>query len=168
MADTTTDAQSIPSVEPEAQTTATLSKAGSDPMAVLQAALSDALQQAASNRDGYLRVAAEMENLRKRAQRDVENAHKFGLERILAELLPVRDSLETGVAAADQTAAGLKEGMDLTLKLLVATLGRFGVSELAPARGGCSIPTCMRRWQRRRCQGWPRGRCCRRCRKATC
>lgn len=111
-----------------------------DPVAVdaeaeLKAALAEAQQQAFQNRDGYLRMAAELDNLRKRSQRDLENAHKFALERFLMELLPVRDSLEMGIAAADTPAGGLKEGMDMTLKLLATALERSGVSELSPAKG---------------------------------
>ena len=61
---------------------------GVDAEAELKAALAEAQQQASQNRDGYLRMAAELDNLRKRSQRDLENAHKFALERFLAELLP--------------------------------------------------------------------------------
>lgn len=106
-----------------------------DLQAELQSALAEAQKQAEQNRDGYLRMAAELDNLRKRSQRDLENAHKFALERFLLELLPVRDSLEMGIAAADSTAAGLKEGMDMTLKLLDAALDRAGVSEVDPVKG---------------------------------
>jgi molecular chaperone GrpE len=106
-----------------------------DLRAELQAALAEAQQQAAQNRDGYLRMAAELDNLRKRTQRDLENAHKFALERFLVELLPVRDSLEMGIAAADSTTDSLKEGMDMTLKLLVSALEHAGVNEVNPAKG---------------------------------
>jgi molecular chaperone GrpE len=106
-----------------------------DAPAELKAALAEAQQQAAQNRDGYLRMAAELDNLRKRTQRDLENAHKFALERFLAELLPVRDSLEMGIAAADNTPAGLKQGMEMTLKLLAASLERAGLSEVNPVKG---------------------------------
>jgi molecular chaperone GrpE len=106
-----------------------------DTQAELKSALAEAQQQAAQNRDGYLRMAAELDNLRKRSQRDLENAYKFALERFLTELLPVRDSLELGIAAADSNAAGLKEGMEMTLKLLVTALERAGVTEVNPAKG---------------------------------
>ena len=109
--------------------------AATDAEAELKAALAEAQQQAAQNRDGYLRMAAELDNLHKRTHRDLENAHKFALERFLGELLPVRDSLEMGIAAADTAAAGLKEGVNMTLKLLVTALERSGVSELNPAKG---------------------------------
>ncbi len=85
------------------------------------------------NWDKYVRAAAELENVRKRATRDVENAHKFALERFCTELLAVKDSLEMGVAAADKAdAQSLLEGKEATLKLLSATMERFGVVELDP------------------------------------
>lgn len=83
--------------------------------------------------DKYLRAAAELENVRKRAARDVENAHKFALERFCTELLAVKDSLEMGLAAGDNADVGsLLEGKEATLKLLTATMERFGVVELNP------------------------------------
>ncbi len=112
-----------------------------DPLAELQAALTEAQHQAAQNRDRYLRMAAELDNLRKRTQRDLENAHKFALERFLTELLPVKDSLEMGIAAADAgQVAAIREGMDMTLKLLAMVLDRFGVREVNPARGEAFDP----------------------------
>lgn len=83
--------------------------------------------------DKYLRAAAELDNVRKRAAKDVENARKFALERFASELLPVRDSLEMGLASTDQAdAAHLREGSLATLKQLAATLERFGVTEVDP------------------------------------
>ncbi len=111
-----------------------------DPQGALQAALADATHQAAENRDAYLRMAAELDNLHKRRQRDLENAHKFALERFMQELLPVKDSLELGVAAAGKSADGVKQGMDMTLKLLATILERFGASEVNPAKGEAFNP----------------------------
>ncbi|MGH8283978.1 MAG: nucleotide exchange factor GrpE, partial [Gammaproteobacteria bacterium] len=111
-----------------------------DQVAELRAALADAQQQATQNRDGYLRVAAELDNLHKRSQRDLENAHKFALERFLQELLPVKDSLEIGIAAADTSTNGLKQGMEMTLKLLATVFERFGISEVNPAAGEAFNP----------------------------
>ena len=83
--------------------------------------------------DRYLRAAAELENVRKRASRDVEKAHKFALERFCSELLAVKDSLEMGLAAADKAdVQSLLAGKEATLKLLTATMERFGVAELNP------------------------------------
>jgi len=64
---------------------------------------------------------------------DVENAHKFALDRFVGELLPVLDSLELGLEAADTAGAdSLREGMDLTLKKFQAVLEKFGVSVIEP------------------------------------
>lgn len=89
--------------------------------------------KADENWDRYLRAAAEMENVRKRAIRDVENARKFALENFGRELLAVKDSLEMGIAAADSAdAESLLTGSEATLKLLAGTLERFGVTEIDP------------------------------------
>ncbi len=96
-------------------------------------ALAELKALADENYDKYLRAAAELENVRKRATRDVENAHKFALERFCSELLAVKDSLEMGLAAADKAdAQSLLEGKKATLKLLTATMERFGLVELNP------------------------------------
>ncbi len=96
-------------------------------------ALADLKALADENYDKYLRAAAELENVRKRATRDVENAHRFALERFCTELLAVKDSLEMGLAAADKAdAQSLLEGKQATLKILTATMERFGVVELNP------------------------------------
>lgn len=85
------------------------------------------------NWDKYVRSVAELDNVRKRSARDVEKARKFALERFSTELLAVRDSLELGLAAADQSdVAALREGSEATLKLLTATMERFGVVEVDP------------------------------------
>lgn len=85
------------------------------------------------NWDKYLRTAAELENVRKRAARDVEHAHRFALERFAVDLLAVCDSLEMALAAeGEPSVESLKEGSEATLKLLAATMQRFGVEELNP------------------------------------
>lgn len=85
------------------------------------------------NWEKYLRAAAELENVRKRAARDVENARKYALERFCGELLDVRDSLEIGLAAADEADEhALREGSEATLKQLSSTMERFGVVEVDP------------------------------------
>ena len=96
-------------------------------------ALAELKAVADENWDKYVRAAAELENVRKRALRDVENAHRFALERFCTELLAVKDSLEMGLAAADKAdAQSLLDGKKATLKLLTATMERFGVVELNP------------------------------------
>ena len=96
-------------------------------------ALAEAQARADENWNLYLRAAAELENVRKRAVRDVENAHRFALENFGRELLAVVDSLEMGLAAADSAdAQALREGSEATGKLLKVTLERFGISEVDP------------------------------------
>lgn len=95
--------------------------------------LAELRAKAEKNWDKYLRTAAELENVRKRAARDVEHAHKFALERFSTELLAVRDSLEMALAAeGEPSVESLKAGSDATLKLLATTMQRFGVEELDP------------------------------------
>jgi len=97
------------------------------------------LQNAQSKADQYwnqlLSARAEVENSRRRSERDVENAHKYALERFVRELLPVKDSLELGLGAAvteSPELAKLREGMELTLKMLGTALEKFGVTEINP------------------------------------
>jgi molecular chaperone GrpE len=88
--------------------------------------------KADENWDRYVRAVAELDNVRKRATRDVENAHKFALERFSKELLAVKDSLEMGLAHEDADADSLRQGSEATLKVLAGTLERFGVVEINP------------------------------------
>ena len=100
----------------------------------LQQDLDQALAKADEHWKLYLGAHAEMENLRKRAERDVQNAHKFALERFFGELLPARDSLELGLAATSDAVdvAKLREGVELTLKQLAAAMEKFGAREINP------------------------------------
>ena len=85
--------------------------------------------------DKALRATAELENIRKRTSRDIENAHKYALERFVTELLPVLDSMELGINASQsaEDIESLREGMDLTLKKLFDCLDKFGVKAIDPA-----------------------------------
>ncbi len=87
-------------------------------------------QQVKDNLEKALLAQAEMENLRKRTARDMENAHKFALDKFTKELLPVIDSLELGLFATDtiEDTDSLKQGMDLTLKKFLDVMQKFGVS----------------------------------------
>ena len=84
--------------------------------------------------DRALRAQAEMDNLRKRTTRDIENAHKYALEKFISELLPVMDSMELGISASQDTenVQDLREGMDLTLKMLFACMEKFGIKVIDP------------------------------------
>ena len=96
--------------------------------------LEQAQAKADENWDRYLRTAAELENVRKRAARDIENAHRFALERFGKELLAVKDSLEMGLAAVDSAdVESLLEGSEATLKILGTTMQQFGIEEVDPA-----------------------------------
>ena len=90
-------------------------------------------EQAAANHDRYLRTVAELENVRKRAARDVANARRYGVEKLAKALLPVLDSLEAGLATADQASAeSLRDGKKATLRLLNSALEQSGITELDP------------------------------------
>lgn len=88
----------------------------------------------AEAQDRALRAQADVENQRKRMARDVENAHKYGLERFVADLVPVIDSLELGIEATGTGTdiENLRQGMDLTLKKFIDSLARFGVKPINP------------------------------------
>ena len=97
-----------------------------DPLATWQ-------RQADEYREQMLRLAAELDNVRKRAVRDVENARRYGLERLAQALLPVRDSLEAGLAAGATTdGEALLEGKRATLRLLDSALEQVGITEVDP------------------------------------
>ena len=83
-------------------------------------------------RDLLLRERAEIENQRKRLQRDLEQARKFANERLLGELLPVCDSLERGLAVEAADVGALREGMDLTLKALLKVAESNGLKAVDP------------------------------------
>lgn len=121
--DTETEAE-ISGAEPEVAEVA-----GADP----DSALAEAEAKAAENWERYVRAAAETENVRKRAARDVENAHKFALERFGKELLAVKDGLEMALAASENASVeSLLEGSEATLKLLGSTMERFGIEQVDP------------------------------------
>jgi len=97
-------------------------------------ALAAAEQDLAKHRDAMLRMQAEMENLRKRLARDAEKSRKFALERIMKDLLQVRDSMERGLGMADESATveSLREGQELTLKMLAKVLQDHDLEVIDP------------------------------------
>ncbi len=97
-------------------------------------ALAESQANAQENWNKYLRAVAELDNFRKRAARDVEQARKFGVERLATELLAVLDSLEMGMEAGNTASVeALLEGKKATLRLLRSALDKFGVGEIDPA-----------------------------------
>lgn len=108
-------------------------------LARAEAAFEESRAEAESLKDQALRAAAEADNVRKRADRSIENAHKYALERFVNDLLPAVDSFERAVdAAADLKASGeeavssMAEGMELSLKLLVGAMQRQGIEVVDP------------------------------------
>lgn len=98
----------------------------------LEAQLEYAQAKAAENWEHYLRAKAEMDNLRRRSVKDVENAHKYGIEKFATELLPVLDSMTMGLATENASAETLREGMELTLSMLEKMMEKLGIEEIDP------------------------------------
>ena len=98
--------------------------------------LEEAERAAAQARDDLLRVQAEMQNLRRRTEQDVEKAHKYSLEKFSIELLTVMDNLERALSAAaehdDETVKAIHDGVDLTLKSFSDCFGRFKIMAVDP------------------------------------
>lgn len=92
------------------------------------------LAEVARLKDQMLREQAEMQNLRKRLQRDVEQARKFALEKFVGDLLPVLDNLERAINAAsnEELVKPLKEGVELTCKQFVDVLAKYNVQQINP------------------------------------
>ena len=94
--------------------------------------LEDTQQQAADYQEKLLRLQADMDNLRKRTERDISNAHKYAVEKFANELLQVKDSLEMGLCAEHIDVEKLQEGTELTLKMLSNVFEKFSIEELNP------------------------------------
>jgi len=98
--------------------------------------LAEEKEGAARARDDLLRVQAEMQNMRRRTEQDIEKAHKYGQEKFSIELLTVMDNLERALAAAsdheDETVKAIYEGVDLTLKSFTDCFNRFHIGSVDP------------------------------------
>jgi len=92
----------------------------------------DLLSEIESLRDKVLRAEAEMQNVRRRADRDVENAHKFGLERLVQQILPVVDSLEKALEAKTNQEDPVIQGVELTFKLLQDLMSKESINVIDP------------------------------------
>lgn len=120
---------------PDASSAGAVSRESSavDPVGELRQALEKAEATAAENWNRYLRAVAELDNVRKRAARDVEAARRAGVEKLAGELLGIVDSLEMGLeSAANASAESLVAGKQATLRLLRATFDKFGIELVDP------------------------------------
>ena len=98
----------------------------------LEKLLKDAEQKSAEHHDAWLRAKADTENIRKRSQTDVANAHKYAIESFSTELLAVMDSLEAALAVENATVENYKNGMELTQKQLATVFEKFNIKMIDP------------------------------------
>lgn len=101
-------------------------------MPSLEQLLRQAELQAEEHHDAWLRAKADAENIRKRAQIDITNAHKYAIENFSIELLAVMDSLEAALAVENATVENFKSGMELTRKQLTAAFEKFNIKLIDP------------------------------------
>ncbi len=100
--------------------------------------LQDAQAKADEHWNQLLMARADLSNAQRRAERDLANAHKFGVEKLALELIPIKDSMEMGLAAVaegdeqDEGRAKIIEGMELTLQMFSSVLDKFGIKEVNP------------------------------------
>lgn len=107
-----------------------------DPLDALRAQLNDAETRAAAAREAQLRAIADLENTRRRLERDAASSLKYATEKLLNELLAVADSFELGLKAAetaDASAKAMGEGMQLTYRQLMSVLEKHGVRQIDPS-----------------------------------
>lgn len=125
----------IPETQPAADAapdTAAAAGAPAEAMPSPEEQLRTAELKAAEHHDAWMRAKAETENVRRRAQDDIVKAHKFASEKFAADLLAVKDSLEAALANANQSAESLHEGVEVTLRQLVAAFDKANMAEINP------------------------------------
>lgn len=135
MTDTPENPAAAPDEPPPAPAAANDASAETEALiAALRSELDQAQAQAAAAKDAQLRAAADLENIRRRIERDAANSLKFATEKLLGELLAVCDSLELGLKASsgEGPAKALADGMQLTYRQLVAVLEKNGVRQIDP------------------------------------
>ena len=96
----------------------------------LEELLKKAELTAEEHHDAWLRARAEADNIRKRAQVEIANAHKYAIENFSSAVLAVKDSLEAALANENATSESLKSGVELTLKLLASVFEKFNICEI--------------------------------------
>ena len=107
-------------------------KASPEIMPSVEELLKQAELAAQEHHDAWLRAKAETENVRKRAQIDVANAHKYALENFALQLLPVLDSLEAALASPNVTLESLNSGVEITLKQLISAFEKVNIKQINP------------------------------------
>lgn len=135
-----TEAEAVQTVEGAADETLQLDVA--ELMQQLAAAQAEAAK-VTEFQDQALRAAAEVQNVRRRAEQDVEKAHKFALEKFANEMLQIVDNLERALEAADaedEQIKPLREGVEMTLNMFVSSLAKFNVEQVAPQAGDAFNP----------------------------
>ncbi len=107
-----------------------------DPLAGLDMIkqLVEAQAEIASLKDQMLRTLADSQNTKRRAEQDVTKAHKFGVEKFANEMLPIVDSMAMALQTneSDESTQGLRDGIEMTLSMLLAALGKFNVVQIDP------------------------------------
>lgn len=101
----------------------------------IEAMLNDAQTEAAKHKELALRLQADMENLRRRTRIDIEEAHKYALDKFVNALIPAMDSMEMGIEAAakeEATKESIRDGVEMTFKQMLDVLGEFNVERLDP------------------------------------
>jgi molecular chaperone GrpE len=132
--DTTGSKDSVESTETENQDASSEALTFEQQVEKLTEQLEAANELAETNKDAALRAKAETDNIRRRAEREVSNASKFALERFAKDVLGVVDSLEKALEqpAEGEAVMAMREGIELTYKLLLDTLKRFSIEQLSP------------------------------------
>jgi len=131
--------EEIDNTEPQNTESGVEVEINEDPAALLE----DARNKADEHWNELLRARADMENLRRRQARDLENAHKRALDKFVGELLPVYDSMELGLNAANGEEASLetvREGLEMTMKMFLSSINKFGLEQVNPEEGAAFDP----------------------------
>lgn len=107
----------------------------------LEAELAASQDEVAQLKDQALRAAAELQNVRRRAEQDVEKAHKFGLEKFANEMLPIVDNLERAIESCgdEEATKAIREGVEMTLSMFLSGLAKFDIEQINP-QGGAFDP----------------------------
>ncbi|WP_295628076.1 nucleotide exchange factor GrpE [uncultured Nitrosomonas sp.] len=103
-----------------------------DPQPSLEQLLKEAEIKSAEHHDAWMRAKAETENIRKRSQSDITNAHKYAIENFSTELLSVMDSLEAALTVENASVENFKNGIELTQKQLISVFEKFNIKVIDP------------------------------------